>query len=88
MRTATIIAGGFVLWGICIGIAKIGASASSAAMTAATAIFVALWFCAAAFNMWMGVAKAGYSFDEELPIFLVIFLLPALVAVVAKWKFF
>jgi len=49
---------------------------------------VALWFCAAAFNMCMGVAKAGYSFDEELPIFLVIFLLPALVAVVAKWKFF
>jgi hypothetical protein len=88
MRTALIIAGGFVLWGICVGIAKYMAGASATATTAATVIFVAVWFCAAALNMWMGVAKTGYSFREELPIFLVIFLLPALVAVVAKWKWF
>ena len=83
-----IIAGGFVLWGICVGIAKYMAGASAAAMTTATVIFVVVWFCAAALNMWMGVAKAGYTFREELPIFVVIFLLPALVAVVAKWKWF
>jgi hypothetical protein len=88
MRTAMIIAGGFVLWGICIGIAKYLAGMSAAATTTATAIFLAAWFCAAAFNMWMGVAKTGYSFREELPVFLVIFLLPAIVAMVAKWKFF
>jgi hypothetical protein len=37
--------------------------------------------------MWMGVSKAGYSFGEELPIFLLIFLLPSLVALAVKWKF-
>jgi hypothetical protein len=42
---------------------------------------------AAALNMWMGVSKAGYSFGEELPIFLLIFLLPSLVALAVKWKF-
>ena len=41
---------------------------------------------AAAVNMWIGVARAGYSFMDELPIFLVIFLLPSAVAVAVKWK--
>jgi hypothetical protein len=35
----------------------------------------------------MGVAKAGYSFREELPIFVLIFALPVAVAVLLKWKF-
>jgi len=43
-------------------------------------IFIPLWFLAAAINLWIGVAKAGYSFMEELPIFLVIFLVPAAAA--------
>jgi hypothetical protein len=56
---------------------------------ARTAVFVVIWFVVAAVNMWLGVSKAGYSFREELPIFLLIFLLPVIVAVVlVKWKFF
>lgn len=88
MRTALIIVGGLVVWGICVGIAKFVAGASTSATTTATMIFVAIWLCAAALNLWMGVTKAGYSFREELPIFLVIFLLPTLVAVIMRWKFF
>lgn len=88
MRTATIIAGGFVLWGICVGIAKYMAGASAGATTTATVVFVVVWFCVAAFNMWVGVARAGYSLREEAPIFLIIFLVPALVAVLATWKLF
>ena len=56
-------------------------------MTLATAAFVAIWFVAAAMNMWIGVSRAGYSFQEELPIFLLIFLLPVAVAILVKWKF-
>ena len=56
-------------------------------MTYATTAFVAVWFVAADSNMWIGVSQAGYSFQEELPIFLLIFLLPAAVAVFVKWKF-
>ena len=52
----------------------------------ATIVFAALWFVIAAANMWVGVAKAGYSFGEELPIFLLIFGLPVAVAVFVKWK--
>jgi len=87
MRTAIIILGGFALWAACLGIAKLLASSSTSSMTTATTVFVALWFVAAAANMWIGVSQAGYSFKEELPIFLLIFLLPAAVAVFVKWKF-
>jgi hypothetical protein len=87
VRTALIILGGFVLWGICLGVARIAGGSSGSASSAATSIFVVLWFGAAAFNMWMGVTKAGYAFREELPIFLLIFLVPSVVAIVVKWKF-
>jgi hypothetical protein len=40
----------------------------------------------AAFNMWIGVAKAGYSVAEELPIFLLIFGVPVVVAAIVKWR--
>jgi len=87
MRTVIIICSGFVLWAVCLGIAKLFASPSTSFMTIATAAFVALWFLAAASNMGVGVSQAGYSLQEELPIFLLIFLLPAAVAVFVKWKF-
>jgi hypothetical protein len=38
--------------------------------------------------MWTGVAKAGYSATEELPVFALIFLVPAAAAVLLKWRFF
>ena len=87
MRTMIIILGGFVLWAVCLGIAKLLANTSTSSTTIATAAFVAIWFVAAASNMWVGVSQAGYSFREELPIFLLIFLLPSVVAVFIKWKF-
>jgi len=87
MRTVVIIVVGFVLWGGCLGVAKLVASASSSAMTTATVAFVGIWCVVAAANMWIGVSQAGYSLLAELPIFLLIFLLPSAVAIFVKWKF-
>jgi hypothetical protein len=87
MRTLIIIVIGFVLWAACLGIAKLLASASDASMAVATVAFVVIWFVVAAANLWIGVSRAGYSFQEELPIFLLIFVLPAAVATFVKWKF-
>ena len=87
MRTVIFILGGLVLWAVCLGVAKLAASSSTSSMTTATTAFVAIWFVAAASNMWIGVSQAGYSIQEELPIFLLIFLLPVAVAVFVKWKF-
>jgi hypothetical protein len=49
-------------------------------------LFIALWLVIAGANMWVGVARAGYSVAEELPIFALIFGIPAAVAIVLKWK--
>lgn len=45
--------------------------------------FVLVWFAVAAFNLAVGVYDAGYTFLEELPIFLLIFLVPSVIAVAA-----
>jgi len=87
MRTSIIIVGGFALWAICLGIAKRVADSGASPMTAATIVFIVLWFLAAAANMAVRVYRAGYSFRDELPIFLLICSVPAAVAVFGKWKF-
>jgi len=83
MRTAIIIAAGLVLAALFVfGGRFIGQTAALGAK-----IFIALWFIAAAVNLWLGVAKAGYSFMEELPIFLAIFAVPAAAAGFVWWKY-
>jgi hypothetical protein len=36
--------------------------------------------------MWVGVSRAGYSVAEEAPIFLVVFVVPSLVAALVAWR--
>jgi hypothetical protein len=87
MRTLIFVLGGFVVWAACLGMGTLVASASATSMTIATTVFVVMWFLAASANLWVGVMQAGYSCTEELPIFLVIFVLPVATAAVVKWKF-
>jgi hypothetical protein len=86
MRTMIIILAGFAFLAACIVAARRLANGAGAPIGSAVAIFIVAWFVVAAINMWIGVARAGYSFKEELPIFLLIFLLPAAAAVFLKWK--
>ena len=88
MRTLIIILGGFVLLAGCILAARRFGAGAGVPVGSAIAIFIVIWFVVAAVNMWIGVARAGYSFREELPIFLLIFLLPAAVAVLVRWKIY
>ena len=83
MRSAVIIAIGFVLLGICLFVPRL----LGRSMVIGAQVFIALWFVAAAVNMWMGVSRAGYSVMDELPIFLVIFALPAAAGAWVWWKF-
>ncbi len=84
MRTVTIILGGFLLLGLCLLAARwIGGTGT---MATAARVFIPIWLAVALLNMWVGVARAGYSVGEELPIFLLIFAAPALVALLVWWK--
>jgi hypothetical protein len=87
MRTTLFIAAGCLIWALWACTAKLW-SVAAESMNIALAIFLAGWCAAAATNMWFGVSKAGYAFREELPIFLLIFAVPALLAIFVKWKWF
>jgi hypothetical protein len=82
VRTLVILIGGFVLLAVFVGAARIGAASTRGALIA----FGVVWFLVAAGNMAMGVLKAGYAFTEELPIFLLIFLVPVAAALLLRWK--
>ena len=84
MRTLVIIGMGFALLGLCIGAGWLAGGPPK--MKVAALVFMGLWFIAAAVNMGVGVVRAGYSFMEELPIFLLIFGAPVIVAAILRWK--
>jgi len=87
MRTVLFLAAGFSLLAGALLLGRLFSANYPGATFAATVAYVALWLIIAGVNMWVGVAKAGYSVAEELPIFLLIFGLPAVAAGVIKWKF-
>jgi hypothetical protein len=86
MRTVIIIVGGIVIGALFLFAGRLlGRGPETIALGAK--LFIALWFIAAAANLWVGVAKAGYTFMEELPIFLVIFAVPAAAAGFLWWRY-
>ena len=85
MRTVVIILGGLAIFAVfALAGSRLG-SGSQHVVTAAQ-IFIPVWLLAALLNMWIGVSRAGYSVAEELPVFLVIFIVPAAVAAFTWWK--
>jgi hypothetical protein len=86
MRTVFIILAGLIIGTLLLfGGRLLGRGPETLALGAK--IFIPLWFIAAAVNLWIGVAKAGYGFMEELPIFLAIFGIPAACAAFLWWKY-
>ena len=82
MHTIMVVLGGFLLLGACLL-----AGRWMKTMAIAALIFIPIWFGAALINLWIGVSRAGYSVAEELPIFLAVFAIPAVVALFIWWKF-
>jgi predicted Co/Zn/Cd cation transporter (cation efflux family) len=84
MHTVMVIATGFVVLGICALAGWILRGASGAATAAM--VFLPVWLVGAGINMYVGVTRAGYSVAAETPIFLIVFAIPAAVALVAWMK--
>jgi len=79
-----VIAGGLALLGVFVLFGWLWGG-NAAGMTLAAQVFVPVWLLVATANMWVGVARAGYSVREEVPILLLVFALPAVVAGIAVW---
>lgn len=87
MRTVFILASGLLVFGGLFFYSRLFVEHFPSAVTTATYAFVALWLAATVFNMWIGISHAGYSLREELPIMLLLFTVPAAVALFVRWKF-
>lgn len=85
MRSTLIIVAGLVLFGA-FAVVAWRAFGGVASVPTAAKLFIALWLVVALANLWVGVARAGYTVTEELPVFLVIFGIPAAVAAFAWSK--
>jgi len=87
-HTVKVIAAGFALLALCLLAGRLMGGANQPEVLGRSAlIFVALWFVGAGINMWLGVARAGYSVKEEIPFFFIVFLIPAAVALLVWWRY-
>jgi hypothetical protein len=85
MHMAMVIGGGVVLLGLFLLFGKLwGGTQPDYALAAK--LFVPVWLVVALLNMWVGVAKAGYSVRAELPILVLVFAVPALLALLVAWR--
>jgi hypothetical protein len=81
-----VIAGGLLLLGLFLLAGRfLSAGAPVAGMATGARWFIPVWLLGAGINLWVGVAKAGYSVSEEAPIFVLVFAVPAAVAVLVAW---
>lgn len=78
MHTLMVLAGGLILFGLCLFVGR--TTGGRRGMARAALAFVPLWLVIAAANLWVGVSRAGYTVAEEMPIFLLLFGVPAALA--------
>ena len=86
MRTLLFLLAGFLLLAACVLLGRLFSTNYAGASLAATWAFVVLWLGISTANLWVGVAKAGYTLGDEFPIFLLIFVVPAAVAIFLEWR--
>jgi hypothetical protein len=84
MHTIVVVAVGFGLLGMCNLAGRVLGATPGIAMAAP--IFLPLWLVAPSINKSMGVKGAGYSVADEAPIFLLVFLVPAVAALIVWWN--
>ncbi|MCF5090754.1 hypothetical protein GIW57_11305 [Stenotrophomonas sp. PA-6-5C] len=85
MHVLLVIVGGFLLLGVFVLFGRLWSTGSSQLPTALL-VFIGTWLLVSVANLWVGVSRAGYTVREELPILLLVFAVPALVAGVIFWR--
>ena len=78
MHTVIVICIGLVVLAACLAAGWVVGGAS--ALPTAVLVFLPVWLVGAAMNMAIGVKKAGYTVAEEAPVFLLVFAVPAFLA--------
>lgn len=76
MHTVMVILAGLVLLAVFIVSARI----ASIRFARLLPVYLVVWLICTGINMWIGVSQAGYSVMQELPFLLIVFSVPAVVA--------
>jgi len=84
MHTAVVVGVGLAVLGLTLLLGRLLGGA--AGMGTASLAFLPLWFIGAGVNLYLGVKRAGYSLSDEAPIFVLVFTVPAALALLIWWK--
>ena len=84
MHTLRIIVAGLLVLALFLGAARLIGGPGKAPLAKAALWFLPIWLAAALANMWVGVTQAGYTVAQETPITLVVFAVPAAVALLVR----
>jgi len=86
MHTLMVTAAGLLLLGMFLLLARFWVPDRGILAVAAKA-FIPVWLCLTLVNLWIGVAYAGYTVVQELPILAITFGVPAAAAVlIIMWS--
>ncbi len=85
MHMLLVIVGGTILLGVFALFGKLWGG-DVAGVVSGTRAFIPVWLVVALVNMWVGVSKAGYTVSQELPILLVVFVVPTAFAALVAWQ--
>ena len=86
MRTAILAIAGFAFLALLLAVARSFKPSLASAAGSVVPSFIIIWGLIAGANMWFGLSQSGRSFMDELPVFLIIFLLPTAAALLVKWN--
>lgn len=85
MHSIKVIGAGFALLGLLLVVVpRLGLARGNPAGFAIK-LFIPLWFLGALINLGIGVFHAGYTVAQEAPIFLLVFGVPAVAALLILW---
>jgi hypothetical protein len=88
IHTVKVIGIGIAVLLLCLFVGRMMGGAEQPSIMARSAlVFIPLWLLGAGINMWIGVTRAGYSVKEEIPFFLVVFLIPAAIAQLVSYLY-
>jgi hypothetical protein len=86
MHVVMVIGGGIAMLGLFLLFGRLWGH-DTTSLTLAAGLFIPAWLGMSLINLWVGVHHAGYSMREELPILLLVFIVPAAVGGWTLWHF-
>lgn len=85
MHMLMVVVGGIALLGVVSLFGRLWGG-DIAGVAIAAKLFIPVWLAVSITNLVIGVSRAGYSIRDELPILLVVFAVPTVIALVVVWQ--